>query len=111
MTGSVERDTDKRLRDVDRALELAASGEVEEAIKVLEGTREGLAALHGTIVETTRKAEGALTAIKRGVAEEAHAAALYELAGDLAVRDDFERATRIAKCIQNEFYRSHTRAL
>jgi|GEM_PF-2091639 len=107
MTDSVERDTDKRLRDVDRALELAASGEVEEAIKVLEGTREGLAALHGTIVETTRKAEGALTAIKRGVAEEAHAAALYELAGDLAVRDDFERATRIAKCIQNEFYRSH----
>ncbi len=107
MTERNERETSMELRDFDRARELAASGDVEEALKVLERTREGLAALHGAIVATTLKAEGALTAIKSGSAEEAHAAALYELAGDLAVSEDFERATRIAKSIHNEFYRSH----
>lgn len=107
MTDKIERDMDKRFRNVDRARELAASGDLDEALRVLEGTREGLAALHRMIRATALKAEGALTAIKRGSAEEAHAAALYELAGDLAVRDDFERAIRIAKSIQPEFYRSH----
>ena len=110
MTERNEREKSMRLRDFDRALELAASGDVEEALKVLESTREGLAALHGTIVATTRKAEGALTAIKSSSAEEAHAAALYELAGDLAVREDFEHATRIAKSIHSEFYRAHALA-
>ncbi len=106
MTDLFEVGKEKRFRGLDRAVELAASGEVEKAINVILRSISGSGLLHDPVVETALKAECALEAIRSGSEEEAHSAALHELATDLAVENDFERALRIAKLIRDEPSRS-----
>lgn len=99
---SVKPDEEERLRALDKAIELAASGKVDEAIEVILDNIPD----HEPMVTTALKAERALEAVRTGSSEGVHSAVLYELASDLAGENDLERALKIAKLIPGEPYRS-----
>jgi predicted negative regulator of RcsB-dependent stress response len=108
MTDLSETTKEKRFRGLDQAIELAASGEVEKAVDVILSNIPELYSFHELTVTMALEAEVALEAIRSGSDDEAHSAALYDLAQILAFENDFEQALKIAKLIRDESYRALT---